>query len=50
MQLEFRGEASSITNTPQWNNPDTGIGNSTFGYITGAGGNRTIQLGAKIIF
>jgi hypothetical protein len=49
-QIELRGEAFSITNTPQWNNPDTGIGNRTFGFITGAGGNRSVQLGAKIIF
>lgn len=50
MQLEVRGEAFSVVNTPQWNNPDTGIGNKTFGYITGAGGNRQMQLGAKIMF
>ena len=50
MQLELRGEAFSLTNTPQWSNPDTGIGNRTFGYITSAGGNRQIQFGAKVIF
>lgn len=49
-QLELRGEAFSLTNSPQWNNPDTGIGNRTFGYITGAGGARQVQLGAKIMF
>ncbi len=48
--LELRGEGFSVINTPQWNNPDTGIGNKTFGYITGAGGNRSMQLGAKLIF
>jgi hypothetical protein len=49
-QLELRGEAFSAINTPQWGNPDTAIGNKTFGYITSAGGNRQIQLGAKVIF
>jgi hypothetical protein len=50
MQMELRGEGFSIVNTPQWNNPDTSIGNRTFGFITGAGGNRQIQLGAKVVF
>jgi hypothetical protein len=50
LQMELRGEAFSLTNTPQWGNPDTGIGNRTFGFITSAGGNRQIQLGAKLIF
>src|SRR5262249_30789267 len=49
-KLQLRGESFSVVNTPSWNNPDTGISNSTFGYITGAGGNRTVQLGAKLIF
>jgi hypothetical protein len=50
MQVELRGEGFSVINTPQWGNPDTNIGNKTFGQITSAGGNRQIQLGAKIIF
>jgi hypothetical protein len=50
MQLELRGEGFSVVNTPQWGNPDTAIGNTTFGQITSAGGNRQIQLGAKVIF
>jgi hypothetical protein len=50
LKLQLRGESFSVINTPQWNNPDTGIGNPTFGYITGAGGNRTVQLGAKVIY
>jgi hypothetical protein len=37
-------------NTPTWDNPDTNIGNKTFGYVTSASGNRTIQLGAKVFF
>jgi hypothetical protein len=48
--LQIRGEGFSVTNTPTWNNPDTNIGNQTFGYITGAGGNRSVQLGMKLIY
>jgi hypothetical protein len=49
-RLQLRGESFSVVNTPQWNNPDTNIGNKTFGVITSAGGNRTVQLGMKIIY
>ncbi len=48
--LQFRAESFSVINTPQWNNPDTNINNKTFGFITGAGGARTIQFGAKVLF
>lgn len=49
-ELQIRAESFSVVNTPQWNNPDTGFGNSTFGYITGAGGNRQMQFGARLSF
>ena len=49
-QVQLRGEAFGIANTPIWNNPDRSINDSAFGYVTSAGGNRTIQLGAKVIF
>ena len=50
LKVQLRGENFSVTNTPQWNNPDTNIGNSTFGFITSAGGNRSVQLGTKVIW
>ena len=50
MKLEVRAEGFAVMNTPQWNNPDTGISSSTFGQITGAGGARSMQLAAKFIF
>lgn len=49
-KLQIRGEGFGIVNTPQWNQPNTDITSSNFGHITGAGGNRSIQLGAKLQF
>ena len=48
--LEVRGEAFGVTNSPQFNNPNTTLGNAAFGYITGAGGGRNLQLGFKLNF
>jgi len=56
--LELRGEAFSITNTPQFANPGTTLGSSNFGYVTStiggnntaSNGNRVVQLGAKFSF
>ncbi|MDQ1468894.1 MAG: hypothetical protein QOJ99_374, partial [Bryobacterales bacterium] len=56
-KLEFRGEAFSLTNTPQFNNPNTGVNNynadpskNTFGVITGASGGRSLQMGVRLTF
>jgi len=53
--LEFRAEAFSVTNTPHFDQPNANASNSaTFGHITGtisgADGNRTLELGAKLTF
>ncbi|HUS07349.1 MAG TPA: hypothetical protein VMZ52_13670, partial [Bryobacteraceae bacterium] len=50
MKLQFRAEAFSVANTPQWNNPSTDINSANFGKITGAGGARSMQLAAKLTF
>jgi len=51
MKMEIRGEAFSVTNTPQFQRPQTDISNSNFGYITAVdGGARGMQLGAKLSF
>src|SRR5215471_2566694 len=50
MKMEIRGESFGVTNTPQFNNPTTDVSNANYGYITGAGGGRGMQLGAKISF
>jgi Carboxypeptidase regulatory-like domain len=53
-RFELRGEAFSITNTPQFANPNSAVNNvSNFGYITATqsgGGSRLMQIGAKFEF
>ena len=44
------GESFSVTNTAQFNNPTGDVSNSNYGYITGAGGARGLQLGFKVSF
>jgi hypothetical protein len=50
IRLEVRGESFSVLNNPHWSNPDTGVANQNYGYITGASGGRGLQLGAKLSF
>jgi hypothetical protein len=50
--LEVRGEAFSVTNTPQFDLPNANASDAVnFGHIKGTvGGSRSMQLGAKITF
>jgi hypothetical protein len=48
--LQVRLEAYSLTNTPQWGLPNTSFGGTTFGQITSASGNRTLQVAAKFYY
>lgn len=53
--MEFRAEAISVTNTPQFSNPVTNVNSSSFGLVTSTrtapyGGNRSVQFGAKLTF
>lgn len=50
IKMEIRGEAFSVLNNPHFSNPDTNVSDANYGYITGAGGARSMQLGAKITF
>ena len=48
--VQLRLEAYGVTNSPQWGNPDTGFGNTTFGQITSASGARSVQVAGKFYF
>ncbi len=45
--VQLKMEAYSPWNTPQWELPNVGFGDTTFGQISTAGGNRTLQLAVK---
>ena len=47
---QFRLEAFNFTNTPQFNAPNTRVGNANFGIISGTGRPRNLQIGIKFIF
>jgi len=49
VKLEVRSEISNIFNSPIFNNPGIDLAApATFGVISSAGGNRTIQVGGKL--
>jgi hypothetical protein len=49
--MQFRAEAYSAMNHPQWGNPGTSLNNlSTFGVITSASGARSIELALRFFF
>lgn len=48
--LEFRTDWFSALNVPQFGGPGTTFGSSNFGYVTSAGGNRSIDFGLKLLF
>ena len=51
MNIQFRAEAFNFTNSPTWSAPGTTVNNpSTFGIVTSASGNRTVQLALKLIY
>ncbi len=49
-RLEFRAEAFSLTNTPQFAAPNRSKSSGTFGEITSAQGERQVQLALKYSF
>jgi hypothetical protein len=48
--LQLRAEFFNLLNHAQFNNPDTGLADSTFGQITTAREPRVIQLALKLVF
>lgn len=51
-KLEIRVEAFALPNSPRWqlNNPNTNVNDANFGLVRGAGGNRALQLGLRLMF
>ena len=50
LRFQFRFETFGLFNHTNFAAPSSTVNTSSFGNITGAGGARTIQLGAKLLF
>jgi len=50
LKFQFRFETFALFNHTNFGNPSATINTSSFGNITGASGNRNIQLGAKLVW
>jgi hypothetical protein len=49
-RLQVRIDLFSALNKMNWGNPQTAINSTEFGRITSAGGNRSMQVGARLTF
>ena len=50
-KLQFRAEATGVSNTPNFDSPGTNLSSpTTFGVIQGAGGNRVMQGSLRLAF
>ena len=49
-RLQFRAEFLSLTNTPVFGAPGTGLLSGAFGVVSTATGARNVQLGMKVVF
>jgi hypothetical protein len=47
---EFRADIFNLPNTPHFNNPNGAFGNTSFGQITGAFGERSMRFGLRLMF
>jgi hypothetical protein len=51
LRLQFRADATGVTNSPNFNAPGTNMSSpTTFGVITSAGGSRAMQGSLRVIF
>src|SRR5947207_180716 len=48
--VQLRLEMYSATNSPQWGNPDTSFGGTSFGQITSTTGQRSVQVAVKFYY
>ena len=49
-RMQLRAEAFDVFNHPFFTNPDTGLGDSNFGLISGAFQPRELQAAVKVIW
>jgi hypothetical protein len=49
-RFEIRAEAYSVFNHQNWNSPDVGVTDSSFGEIFGKNTPRSLQFGARAEF
>ena len=49
-RLQVRADVFNLLNRKNYNNPQTNMNNANFGRITGAGGERVLQFGARLTF
>ena len=49
-RIQVRADVFSVLNRKNYNSPNQSTNSSNFGRITGAGGNRSFQLGARMTF
>jgi outer membrane receptor protein involved in Fe transport len=50
LRLQVRGEFANAFNTPQFNDPVTGVNSRDFGRVLSARGARTIQVGLRLTY
>jgi hypothetical protein len=50
VKADLRFEVFDLFNQKTWSNPNSDLSNTQFGVITNASGNRSAQLGLKIVF
>ena len=50
LKFQFRFESFAFFNHTNFGNPSATVGTGSFGTITGASGNRNVQLAAKLLF
>ena len=49
-RIQVRADVFNVLNRKNYNSPHQATNNANFGRITGAGGNRSFQLGARMTF